>query len=73
MSPRRSLRRLWRVRPRETVGELLATLGMLSLLILFMTKPDWDDLSWQVAWAAASLGTTGLGIFLLFTEPGRRR
>ncbi len=73
MSPRRGLFRSWLVRPREWLGELLAMAGMLSLLLLLMTKPDWDDLSGQVAWAAAGAGTTGVGIYLLLTERGRRR
>ncbi len=72
MSPRRSIFRYWRVRPRERFGELLAILGMLSLLLLFMTRPEWEDPSWQIAWAAGSAGATGVGIFLLLTERGRR-
>ena len=73
MSPRRGAFRFWRVRPRERIGELLAIAGMLSLLLLFMNRPDWEDLSWQVAWAAGSAGVTGVGIFLLLTERGRRK
>lgn len=72
MSPRRGLFRSWLIRPREWFGELLAMAGMLSLLLLLMTKPDWEDLSWQIAWAALGIGTTGVGVFLLLTQ-GRRR
>jgi hypothetical protein len=54
------------------VGELFGMAGMLSLLVLFMTRPDWDDLGWQIVWAAASAATTGLGIFLLFSQRGKR-
>ncbi len=59
MSPRRSIFRYWRVRPRERFGELLAILGMLSLLLLFMTRPEWEDPSWQIAWAAGSAVAAG--------------
>lgn len=72
MGPRRGAFRFWRIRPRERFGELLAIVGMLSLLLLFMTRPEWEDPVWQFAWAAASAGVTGIGIFLLLTERGRR-
>ena len=73
MSPRRSAFRYWRLRPRERFGEILAILGTLSLLLLFMTRPEWEDSAWQIAWGAASAGATGVGIFLLLTERGRRK
>jgi len=73
VSPRRGLFRSWLIRPREWAGELLAMAGMLSLLLLLMTRPDWENLSWQVAWAAAGAGATGVGIYLLLNERGRRR
>ncbi len=73
MSPRRSAFRFWRLRARERIGELLAIAGLLSLLLLFMTRPDWEDVAWQVGWAAGSAGATGIGLFLLLTERGRRK
>jgi hypothetical protein len=45
---------------------------MLSLLILLMTKPDWEDLSWQIAWAGLGIGTAGVGVYLLLSQRGRR-
>ena len=73
MSLHRGAFRLWRLRPREVFGELLAMAGMVSLLLLFMTRPEWEDPAWQIAWAAGSAGVTGVGIFLLLTERGRRK
>jgi peptidoglycan/LPS O-acetylase OafA/YrhL len=73
MNPRRGPFRFWRVRPRERLGELLAIAGMVSLLLLFMTRPEWEDPGWQIAWAAASAGAAAIGVFLLLTERGGRR
>jgi peptidoglycan/LPS O-acetylase OafA/YrhL len=73
MNPRRGPFRFWRVRPRERLGEFLAIAGMVSLLLLFMTRPEWEDPGWQIAWAAASAGATAIGVFLLLTERGGRK
>ncbi len=72
MTRRRGAFRFWRIRPRERFGELLAIAGMVSLLLLLMTRPEWQDPVWQIAWAAISAAVTGVGIFLLLSERGGR-
>lgn len=67
------LRRMIR---REAVGEITALFGTTLLLLLMMSRPDWDEPAFQILWGAAGLGLVVVGSYLMLSrrrDEGRQR
>jgi len=67
------LRRMIR---REAVGEITALFGTTLLLLLMMSRPDWDEPAFQILWGAAGLGLVAVGSYLMLSRrrgEGRQR
>ena len=61
---------------REAVGEITALFGTTLLLLLMMSRPDWDEPAFQVLWGAAGLGLVAVGSYLMLSRrraEGRHR
>jgi hypothetical protein len=61
---------------REAVGEITALFGTTLLLLLMMSRPDWDEPAFQVLWGAAGLGLVAVGSYLMLSrrrDEGRQR
>lgn len=61
---------------REAVGEITALFGTTLLLLLMMSRPDWDEPAFQILWGAAGLGLVAVGSYLMLSRrrvEGRHR
>lgn len=61
---------------REAVGEITALFGTTLLLLLMMSRPDWDEPAFQILWGAAGLGLVAVGSYLMLSrrrDEGRHR
>jgi preprotein translocase subunit Sss1 len=61
---------------REAVGEITALFGTTLLLLLMMSRPDWDEPAFQILWGAAGLGLVAVGSYLMLSrrrDEGRQR
>jgi len=61
---------------REAVGEITALFGTTLLLLLMMSRPDWDEPAFQILWGAAGLGLVAVGSYLMLSRrrgKGRQR
>ena len=61
---------------REVIGEIAALLGTTLLLLLMMSRPDWDEPAFQILWGAAGLGLVAVGSYLMLSrrrDEGRQR
>lgn len=61
---------------REAVGEITALFGTTLLLLLMMSRPDWDEPAFQILWGAAGLGLVVVGSYLMLSrrrDEGRQR
>ena len=61
---------------REVIGEIAALLGTTLLLLLMMSRPDWDEPAFQILWGSAGLGLVAVGSYLMLSrrrDEGRQR
>jgi len=53
---------------RDAIGEIAALLGTTLLLLLVMSKPDWDEPAFQIVWGVAGLALVVVGSYLMLSE-----
>jgi len=53
---------------RDAIGEIAALLGTSLLLLLVMSKPDWDEPAFQIVWGVAGLALVVVGSYLMLSE-----
>lgn len=53
---------------RDAIGEIAALLGTTLLLLLMMSKPDWDEPVFQIVWGVAGLALVVVGSYLMLSQ-----
>ena len=53
---------------REAIGEIAALLGTTLLLLLVMSRPDWDEPTFQIVWGVAGLVLVAVGSYLMLSQ-----
>ena len=53
---------------RDAIGEIAALLGTTLLLLLVMSKPDWDEPAFQIVWGVTGLALVVVGSYLMLSQ-----